>query len=139
MNINHWIASNSVFALITYKNKLLLFHRDDKKDIPYPNYWHLPGGRMNENETPLQAIKRELKEEITHVPKELQYIGEFKKDDGKYSYTFLSTVDNDEVKLFKLGQDEGQAIKFFNLKELTKLKLTSAVKLRLSKYKSLII
>jgi putative hydrolase of the HAD superfamily len=131
-------ACNTVFALIFLKNKILLFHRDNKIDIPYPDYWHLPGGRMEKNETPTKAMKRELEEEITHVPREIRCIGKFRKDDGKLSYTFLCIVSKNEAKLFKLGSSEGQEIKFFAIKEIPKLKLTNALKLRLSKYKKLI-
>lgn len=30
----------------------------------YYNYWHLPGGFVDENESPIQAVSREIKEEI---------------------------------------------------------------------------
>jgi putative hydrolase of the HAD superfamily len=131
------IASNSVFALIIYKNKLLLFHRDNKMDIPYPDYWHLPGGRMEKNETPTKAIKRELEEEITHVPKTLRYLGKFKKADGKLSYTFISFVNKGEAELFRLGPKEGQELRFFTIKEISKLKITGALEQRLKRYKQI--
>lgn len=127
----------AVFALIFNKGKLLLFHRDDKTGIPYPNYWHLPGGRKEPNETPRQAMKRELGEEITHIPKNLKYVGKTKKGDGFFSHTYLSVVDDGEAELFKLGPGEGQEIKFFTRDEIAGLKITEVLEIRMSLYKDL--
>ncbi len=44
--------------------KILLFLRDNKPDIPYPDMWDIPGGHVEHNETPKQCIIREMKEEI---------------------------------------------------------------------------
>lgn len=44
--------------------KLLIYLRDDKPDIPFPNYWDLFGGHVEEGETPEQALVRELQEEL---------------------------------------------------------------------------
>ncbi len=41
-------------------NKILLVKRNKK---PYPNCWNGIGGKIEENETPIEAAKRECKEE----------------------------------------------------------------------------
>lgn len=126
------IKKPSVFAIIKYKNKLLLFQRQDKIGIPYPGYWHLPGGIIEKDETPIQALKRELGEEIGHIPNRFDYLGKFEKDDGRYSYTYLANINANESKLFRLASDEGQAIKFFDFNKLKDLKITYALKQRLN-------
>ena len=45
-------------------NRLVIYLRDDKPDIPFPNHWDLIGGHVEAGETPEQALVRETKEEI---------------------------------------------------------------------------
>jgi len=44
--------------------KLLVYLRDDKPTIPFPNHWDLFGGHVEAGEAPEQALCRELREEI---------------------------------------------------------------------------
>ena len=45
-------------------NRLLIFLRDDKPEIPFPTHWDFFGGHLEVGETPEQALVREVKEEI---------------------------------------------------------------------------
>lgn len=114
-------------ALIVHKDKILLFLRDDIPTIPAPNCWHLPGGGVEANETPLQALERELEEEVSYVPKLILPLGYYQGFDNTKNYLFLSFVDDNEAKLFKHNPCEGQEIRFLSLNELNNIQLTKTL------------
>lgn len=43
---------------------LLTYQRDDKPTIPWPGMWDLPGGGREGDETPLECVIRETREEF---------------------------------------------------------------------------
>ena len=71
------------FLLIRKDGKVLIQKRDWKRGIAYPGRWAIPGGGKEENESPEQAVIREIKEEtgVEISFKSLQKIMDF-----PYSY-----------------------------------------------------
>lgn len=64
--------------LFDKNNKLLIYLRDNKDTIPFPNCWDLFGGYIEKNETPEEALIREVQEELgIH----LKYVSKFKDYD----------------------------------------------------------
>ncbi|MFV8269293.1 (deoxy)nucleoside triphosphate pyrophosphohydrolase [Flavobacterium sp. GT2N3] len=53
---------NVTCAIIVIENKILVTQRSDKMKLPLK--WEFPGGKLEENETEIDCIKREIKEEI---------------------------------------------------------------------------
>ncbi|HAA15043.1 MAG TPA: 8-oxo-dGTP diphosphatase MutT [Cytophagales bacterium] len=49
-------------ALLVRNGRYLLAKRPQGKHLA--GYWEFPGGKVQENETPAQALRRELKEEL---------------------------------------------------------------------------
>ncbi len=45
--------------------QLLLQHRDDKAGVTYPGHWSFFGGFVEQEETPADALRREIQEEIS--------------------------------------------------------------------------
>ena len=56
------ITEVAVAVLIKPDGRFLLSSRPEGK--PYPGYWEFPGGKIEPGESVLQAIKRELMEEL---------------------------------------------------------------------------
>lgn len=53
-----FILRTSIVIFNKYMNKILLFHVNDR------NFYMLVGGKINELETSIEAVKREIQEEI---------------------------------------------------------------------------
>ncbi len=63
--------------LFDKNNKLLIYLRDNKPSIPYPNHWDLFGGFLEDGETPEQALKREIYEELRARPTDISFYRKF--------------------------------------------------------------
>ena len=101
-------------AIIKYKNKFLLQLRDNKIHIRDPNMWGLFGGKINKNEKPIIALKRELKEELNHNFISIKKFTKifYKKDKMECYIYFINT----NIKKFALK--EGQEYNFFLLNDI---------------------
>jgi 8-oxo-dGTP diphosphatase len=56
----------SAVIFLNSANQVLLFLRDDKPEIPFPNQWDLLGGGLEEGESPEECLRREMLEEIEY-------------------------------------------------------------------------
>jgi 8-oxo-dGTP diphosphatase len=101
------------------KRQILLFLRDDKPGFPYRNMWDIPGGHVEDGETPEQCIIREMKEEmdLTLHSFELFSVKEF---DDRIEYTFWKKANLD---IAKTSLHEGQQLKWFTELEAKNTKL----------------
>ena len=99
----------SSIIFINHSNEILLLLRDNIPTIPYPNMWDLPGGHVEENESPEECIVREMKEELNVILDDLDpfSVDEFK---DRIEYTFWKKVNFD---INQLRLNEGQRISWF--------------------------
>ena len=59
MGTHHRVAT----AVLVNSNRVLLCHRHPNRRW-YPNVWDIPGGHIEDHETPAEAVVRELREEL---------------------------------------------------------------------------
>ena len=112
---------------------LLILHRDDghilmqhrTEDAPlWPGYWGLFGGGIEENESPEEAIEREIQEELHyHLPDmKLFLVMDIDKPDYVGTrYIFIAPYDNKTP----LERGEGQSMGWFGIDQVLNLKLSS--------------
>jgi 8-oxo-dGTP diphosphatase len=101
------------------QQQVLLFLRDDKPTIPYPNMWDVPGGHVDAGETPDLCIVREMKEEMDLTLEGFEWFSVMEFTD-RVEYTFWKRADLD---IEKIELQEGQRLKWFTEFEARKTKL----------------
>ncbi len=117
----------SKIILINPEKEILLYLRDDNPLISHPGYWDFIGGGIENCESPLEAIKREVKEEIGIKLKKIINIGEvyYKKDslgfEDVYNFIFKGEID---LPANKIKLNEGRELRYFKLSQLNKIKIS---------------
>lgn len=53
---------NVICAIIFFEDKILVTQRSERMKLPLK--WEFPGGKLEKNESKIECIKREIKEEI---------------------------------------------------------------------------
>ena len=96
-------------AIIKRDNKYILQLRDDKKNIKNPGKWGTFGGGIEKKESSLDAIKRELKEELRLKILNPKLFLKMKLKNKKY-FIYKIILKNENLKLM-----EGKAIGKFSL------------------------
>jgi len=114
----------SVKGIIVVKNNYLLQLRDNKKNIYYPNFWGIFGGRVEKSEKYNKALEREIKEEtnlivtVSRMILSVNYkmIG-LKK---KHNITYYECKISEKRKIILT---EGRKYKFFSFNQIKKLNI----------------
>jgi len=111
-------------ALIVYNKKVLMLLRDNNPKIPDPNCWQLIGGYLEANETPIEALIREVNEEsnLQITKNEPIEIGKIIVPEKQEYSLYWIKLSEEKVKDIKLG-NEGQKIDFFSIEELDRMNL----------------
>ena len=104
---------------VNSRNQIILQLRDNIDNIPYPGRWDLLGGNVEKNESPLQCIIREMKEEL-ELDLDENDLRLFKKHNmiDRKEYTFWMKTDLD---LENNPLHEGQCLKWFTKEDFHKI------------------
>ena len=108
-----------VKAIIYNNGKYLLQLRDNKSFISYPNMWSLFGGEIEKGESKIEALNRELKDELGWYPYKVDYLNKSSNYEDKCSVFYYHA--DFYVKYKKLILGEGQAMKWFTVDEAQNL------------------
>ncbi|MBN2414254.1 NUDIX hydrolase [bacterium] len=104
---------------VNSSNQVLLFLRDNKPDIPYPDMWDVPGGHVEPGETPEACIIREMKEEMDLNLEGFSLLSKLEFSDRiEYTYWKEEDLDIDAIDL-----TEGQRLKWFSREEAARTPL----------------
>jgi 8-oxo-dGTP diphosphatase len=100
-----------ITAIVLNKNnKFLLVKRKENQEI-HPGKWLLPGGKLEEDESLFQALKREIKEETNlEIEDNKEYIHDYifprPNKDLTLGLTFVVKATNDNISLNKNEYDD---------------------------------
>lgn len=83
----------SVAIAILYQDRRFLMQlRDEVPGILYPGHWGLFGGHLEPSESPDVAVRRELLEEISYCPPQIEFFGMY-NDEQVCRYVFAGELD----------------------------------------------
>ncbi|MFA5926056.1 MAG: NUDIX domain-containing protein [Parcubacteria group bacterium] len=116
------LNGSNVFVKNRKLKKILFVLRDNKPNILYPGKWGNFGGGVEEGESPLEAIKREIKEESNIKISNFKLLGKEKVTHilcgEKFPRTSHYYIAETDAKLGETKIFEGQRARYFTLKEI---------------------
>lgn len=111
------------------KEEILLYLRDNKAGISFPNHWDLFGGYVEEGESVEEALVREVKEEINYDLKDYSFFKVYAGGEDetikniKYVFTGRINLPAQQIKL-----NEGERLQYFTRKEIETVKFANVLK-----------
>jgi 8-oxo-dGTP diphosphatase len=118
INLAHLMKRIAQVLLFDRDRKLLIYLRDDKPDIPFPNHWDFFGGHVEEGETPEGAMVREVKEELGIELTEWQFFSRYECTQGdvypNIKYIYRANIDKRPAELVL---SEGQKLTSIAMEE----------------------
>jgi 8-oxo-dGTP diphosphatase len=119
-------------AAIIFENsegQFLLYLRDNKPEIPFPDHWDLIGGHVEEGETPEEALVREVKEELDIDLKEYTFYKKYECLTGDaYENTKYIYYGKLNLPIGKITLLEGVRPQFFSREEIPDVKFANILK-----------
>jgi 8-oxo-dGTP diphosphatase len=111
------------------KGEFLLYLRENKPDIPFPDHWDLIGGHVEEGETPEEGLIREVKEELDIYLQDYTFYKKYECLTGdayeniKFIYYGKINLPIEEITLL-----EGVRSQYFSREEIPDIKFANILK-----------
>ena len=106
--------------------RLVIYLRDNKPEIPFPDHWDFFGGHLEAGETPEDALVREVEEELGLALTEWKYFRTYLCTEGdaypNVKYVYWSWIDQTVA---ELTLREGQRLKSIAAEERTDVKFAN--------------
>ena len=117
----------SKIILVNKNGELLLRLRDNKLGIIYPGHWSLLGGEVNEDEDPLDGLKRELQEEIPGCNvDEIYKLGSIPTETTLINI-FVGVIE-DSQDFINEKLSEGVKVEYFDFSKIKEMKISPPIK-----------
>jgi 8-oxo-dGTP pyrophosphatase MutT (NUDIX family) len=107
-------------ALLVRDGQVLMVHRHPDRPF-YPNCWDLPGGHIEGEEAPVEAARRECREEVGVTVRGLHAIPMACSDPALETHAFLADSWDGEPR--NAAPAEHDAIRWFDIDDLLTLHL----------------
>ena len=101
------------------QDQILLFLRDNIPQIPYPNMWDVPGGHVEDRETPEECICREMKEEMG-LDLDEYHLFSVKEFTDRTEFVFWKKAN---LEIADIDLTEGQRLRWFTRDEARETEL----------------
>lgn len=123
------IGKGAGIILIANDGRVLLQYRD-KNNRWNQDSWSEFGGQIGEGETPKEAAKRELKEELGIELVDLKFFRRYnlRREKGIYEQFVFSASLNYPLENLKKQQKEGKDLELFAYEEIKNLKMADYTK-----------
>jgi len=112
-----------VAVIIFYDEKKRILLQDRRDISKRGEEWGFFGGGIENNETPEEALVREIKEELDYQLDEYSYLKEVHYVTSEFNITLYAFIAPLKDRLKKFNQKEGQGMKLYSLEQAKKLKM----------------
>jgi ADP-ribose diphosphatase len=103
------VLNSAAAAIVVYDSEYVYLIRQPREAIGDPEFLEIPAGKLDDEETPLEAAKRELEEEIGRKADDWRHLKSFWSSPGFASeqmHLFLATG----LRVVDANPDEGERI-----------------------------
>jgi len=133
---SHIPNTQSAHAVLVLGDKYILQLRDNKPTIAAPGQWSIFGGMKEVWETPLEAISREIHEELLIEPPEYHYL---------WFSDYFATFEEDVTRMYFFSSDvtsvwaghrlmEGQSLGIFHFKDIFDLEMPTVMWITIERF-----